>query len=96
MNIVSSFQDQYYARKYRDKKFCQDSKWEWGLGDDDSLYCRDDAKFSLFAGYWSKVEFIRIQIDLETIHRISQWIKSCHIKGSFNSLKDREAYQSTA
>lgn len=89
MNIIASLPDLEYGKKHREGIYVSaPSKWEWGLGDDDQLYCRDEAKGSIITE-WFLVGKLPVYVDMATIHKLSKWSNSIALKSKVRSLQDK-------
>jgi hypothetical protein len=95
-NIVATLKDVEYAKKYRERRYCLHSEWQWGLSEDGNLYCRDDATNSIFTGEWFLASDLQLNIDLEVVARLSRWTNSIALKSKISASQDKDAMGTTA
>lgn len=95
-NIVAVLKDPEYGSKFRKRTYSPNSEWQWGMGEDGKLYCRDDAPLSILTGQWFLAESLQLNIDLDVVKRLSRWTSSLVIKGSLSAALDRAAMENTA
>lgn len=88
-NIIATLPDPEYGKKYREKRYTAVSKWEWGMGEDDIIYCRDDADGAIFTGEWFRLDQLLVSMDIETITKIARWTSS--LKNQSKSMLDKKA-----
>lgn len=93
--MVATLPDLEYGKKYRARRFSLESEWQWGLGADGKLYCRDDAPHSIFTGEWFLAEHLQLNLDLDVVTRLARWTNSLALKNKVSASLDRDAMGTT-
>ncbi len=96
MNMVATLSDLEYGKKYRSRKYSLNSEWQWGLGEDGKLYCRDDSPGAIFTGEWFLSENLQLNLDLDVVTRLARWTNSLALKNKVSASLDRDAMGQTA
>jgi hypothetical protein len=73
MKILARLADPDYGKRYREGIYINGaSLWEWGMGDDKFLYCRDLNQSSILK-VWVCAKNLKLRMDLETMNRLQAW-----------------------
>lgn len=89
--IVATLPDGEYGKKYRERRYALNSQWQWGLGEDGKLYCKDDSEGSVFTGEWFLAEDLQLNLDLDVVTRLYRWTNSFALKNKVSASLDRSA-----